>query len=160
MAEVEVAATLAGLSQLQVRLDGLMRDVVEELATDVQKYARIITESFLGEYPERSTTLPGTLRDSILVRGPQGAGDGKYFAVTGPHVVYGAQREFGGPIYKKPGNSWGMNFYFLGRVYSGMQKVNQEKYPAGRYLSPAGRLVASEAENIVTSRLTLLIEGG
>lgn len=154
---INVAATLSGLNTLSVRLDAAMEDVVKDVLEHVQQFAKARAGTFLGDYPERSTTLPGTLRDSIVTEGPREQERGVYQGATGPLVVYGAQREFGGWIYPKPDNPQGMQFYFEGRVWKRVKKVYQEIYPTGRYLSPAARDTIPLAEGITIKHLSAAI---
>ena len=133
---IDVSATLSGLTELQSRLDDAMVASVSEILQRVQMQAKDNTADFRYDYPE--VEHPGLLRDSIIIEGPAGA-DGVYHGAVGPTVVYGAQREFGGPIFKFDGL---MKFAYQGHLWFAHQ-VYQEEYPTGRYLSPAGRQVGN-----------------
>ena len=158
--------TLAGLGQMGNRLEDAMFDSVRNILDTVQEFAKANASTFAGDYPDKSTTLPGTLMNSIITSGPTGS-LGIYEGWVGPTVVYGAQREWGGRIYAKPGNANGMSFWWRpddeprARWFHQVYVVNQRVYPEGRYLSPASRDVNNDfAEEIFESALTRAIEGG
>jgi hypothetical protein len=156
---IDASATETGMNELRVRLNDAMRNIVADALADVRTKAQDIASTFTGDYPNRSSTTPGTLRNSIIVDGPYEIGDGRYRGATGPLVVYGAQREFGGEIRPKPGNYKGMTFWFEGRWWRGVKRVYQQEYPQGRYLSPAGRMVQERMNEIVEKRLNQALEG-
>lgn len=61
-----------------------------------------------------STNAPGDLRRSIIVTGPVPAPDG-WAGEVGPTMIYGRQRELGGPIFPKSASA--LKFTKFGTVY-------------------------------------------
>lgn len=92
---IEVGATIAGLDALSTALDDAMRQSVSDAAHIIQRIA--MQKAPVG-VAGNSTNMPGDLRRSIRVA-PVVGGAGTYTTNVGPYVVYGRQRELGGPIY-------------------------------------------------------------
>lgn len=145
---VDVTMTLQGINNLRVKMGDAMVAVVYDTMQTVENLAKLNTVmEFKYDYPEAKP--PGTLRDSIRVQGLVSTGEGRYRGTVGTHLIYAGQREFGGPIYKKPENAWGMVFWYKLEFYNGIPVVYQQKYPTGRYMSPASRDTVPLVEGIV-----------
>ncbi len=87
----EVAATVAGLAALVGGMGTACREIVVEGAHMVQAAA-------MGLAPVGDRPGAGQLRRSINVKGPLPSVLG-WEAKVGPTVIYGRQRELGGPIF-------------------------------------------------------------
>ena len=152
------AATIGALNRIKYGIDDAVQAIVKEVAENVQRLARANTSDFKYNSPEAKP--PGSLASSIIVQGPFGSGDSRYRASTGPNLVYGKQREFGGEIVAPPGHELGMRFHYQGIYYHHVSKVFQQEYPTGRYLSPAGRVAREGALIVVQKHLDPALRGG
>lgn len=148
---VDVLGTIEGLDALMKRMDEATRGVVEDAAGILKRGAR----SFAPVGIEgNATDPPGTLVASILATEPEGA-DGIYHAEVGPWVVYGAQREFGGPIVAH--NPSGLlTFTKFGVVYR-KPRVFQVEEP---YLRPAIVAGIMPIEAAARERVAIAVLGG
>lgn len=94
----DVSATIAGLERLKERVNEATRQSVADVL-------HLFQAAGMGHAPVgvtgNSTNMPGDLRRSILVDGPHAMGDDTWEGKVGPTVVYGRQRELGGPIEPK-----------------------------------------------------------
>ena len=127
MSPVYVATTQTAIDRLILLLDSATSEGVAKSAEAVrEKAAALAPKGVEGN----STDPPGHLAQSILVSGPVGGG-GEYAAQVGPTVVYGRQRELGGPIF--PDVAPLLVFTKFGTVYR-VASVYQKGEP---YLRPA-----------------------
>ena len=152
---IDVTATLAGIDALEVRLDVAVFGLVDEIAEETGHRARALAPVGFshGSGPDHlGASVPGTLRDSILVAGPFGDAAGGWEALVGPTVIYGRLRELGGtivPVTKPALRWWDVNgLYHSARVTR----------PRGRpYLKPA--LESVDVSAVVGRFLTEAIIG-
>lgn len=119
---ITVARTLLGMDALAVRMESAIKQITADAAHIVQTQSMM--EAPVG-VTGNSTNAPGDLRRSIDVQGPVGGG-GTYHARVGPTVIYGRQRELGGPIY--PQRAAALRFEKFGTVYYS-QRVFQTANP-------------------------------
>lgn len=146
----EVAATIAGLDALALRIDDATRQVVADVAHIIQ--AGGMGHAPVGR-PGNSTNLPGDLRRSIMVEGPARASEHSWLARVGPTVVYGRQRELGGAIYPRRARFLRFERYgvveYSKRVYQRPQPYMRPGYDEGR----------RPALSVLISRMSAAIEG-
>jgi hypothetical protein len=108
---VYTAGTIAGLDVLAKRVDNATRQSVADVLERFQGAGRLLApKGTIGN----TTNAPGDLARSILVEGPFGA-DGAFEGQVGPTVIYGRQRELGGPIFVKRAKQ--LRFVKFGTVY-------------------------------------------
>jgi len=93
---VEVEDTIRALDHLVDRMGRASLAIAAQGARMVNVGARALAPIGL-ELPHRTGT-PGDLARSIRTTGPVPSGRGAYTAHVGPTVIYGRQRELGGPI--------------------------------------------------------------
>lgn len=143
-------ATIAGLDALEQRVADATRQIVADAA-------HLIQADSMGFAPVgvvgNSTNMPGDLRRSIDVEGPVG-GDAVWMARVGPTVVYGRQRELGGPIY--PQRAKRLRFVKFGVVYY-RHRVYQHPEP---YMKPGRGAALPEIEAVASERIAIAVEGG
>lgn len=84
---IDDRAAQAALDRLLVALQASAAKVSEEMAKEVQRAARANLESPIGP-----------LADSIRLEGPDRIETYAYRTKVGPTLIYGRQRELGGPI--------------------------------------------------------------
>lgn len=160
-------ATIAGLDALEQRVADATRQIVADAA-------HLIQADSMGFAPVgvvgNSTNMPGDLRRSIDVEGPVG-GDAVWMARVGPTVVYGRQRELGGPIY--PQHATALAFTKFGTrlvigpevhpgawdntVYLRRPGVYQHARP---YMRPGRAAALPEIEAVASERIAVAVEGG
>lgn len=139
--EIDVTETLAGFDVLTERINAATRGIVDDGLHLIQ--VKAMANAPVG-VEGNSTNPPGDLSRSIEVDGPHG-GDGLWEGKVGPTIVYGRQRELGGPIF--PVNVRSLHFWTFGeevftrRVY---QKPEPYLGPAEQEMIPAIRAVANE----------------
>lgn len=147
---IDVGATLLGLDALAARINEAARQITADAAHMVQRKAMDVAPVGVSG---NSTNAPGDLRRSILVQGPVGA-DGRYEAQVGPTVVYGRQRELGGPIYAQ--NVSYLVFTKFGTTYY-TPRVFQKPRP---YMKPGRMLAIPGIEAMAQERVAAAIVSG
>ena len=100
-----------------------------------------------------STNTPGDLRRSIEVEGPEQIADHSWLARVGPTVIYGRQRELGGPIFPQAARV--LRFEKFGEVVF-TQSVFQFPRP---YMKPAYEDQRPNIEAVVIATFSAAIEG-
>lgn len=147
----DIAATISALRAASDRITEATRQIVADAAHLVQ--AASMGFAPVGT-PGNSTNLPGDLRRSIMVDGPEQVGEGMFAAQVGPTVIYGRQRELGGAIYPKRARF--LRFERFGVVHY-RKRVYQHPEP---YMKPGRAAAIPEIRAVAIARLTAAIEGG
>ncbi len=144
---INVAACIAGMDALALRMEIATLEIVHEAANHVQAQSRI--EAPEGT-PGNTTNAPGDLKASILIEGPTGGG-GTYTALVGPTVIYGRQRELGGTITTKSA-PW-LVFTKYGHVYMKSSVYQEPNYYMYRGLFAALPEIEVSIEKLVTAAI-------
>lgn len=148
---VDITATLAGLDDLEERLDDATRQATADAAHLFQ--ASGMAHAPVGAFGN-TTNMPGDLRRSIRVDGPHQVGEHTWEAEVGPTTVYGRQRELGGDIY--PQTARMLRFERFGEVVF-TRHVYQMPHP---YMKPAYEDQRPNVEAVVLADIAAAIEGG
>jgi hypothetical protein len=146
---IEVGATVVGLELLGMRVDHATRRIVGDAAHIFQAEGMKLAPVGVSG---NSTNAPGDLARSIDVEGPRDVG-GVYLARVGPTVVYGRQRELGGPIYPTAASI--LHFVKFGQDVFTMA-VRQGPRP---YMLPARAQGIPLVEAMANARIAAVLEG-
>ncbi len=147
---VDVAATILGLDALGARVEKATEQIVKDTLHLLQLAAAAKAPKGV---PGNSTNPSGDLARSIDVEGPRG-GSGVYSGQVGPTVIYGRQRELGGPIYPQVAS-------MLAFVKFGELIITSRVYQAPEpYMKPAYEESRAAVRTLVISDLSAAIEGG
>ena len=122
----------------QAALDKLITNVTQANLQIAREGAFAVKGAAQVDAPK----LDGDLAASIVVTGPYPVNAFTAEAKTGPTVVYGRQRELGGPIDPKPGHSWLAFFWpdgpsYLPHLPDGRVLVHHVFQIGRPYLKPA-----------------------
>ena len=147
MARVTSAEGAAALIQ---RLNEATEQIVADIAHLIQ--AGGMLHAPVGT-PGNTTNMPGDLRRSIVVEGPERISDNSWGARVGPTVIYGRQRELGGDIF--PVRAKFLRFHRFGLLIL-TRHVFQFPEP---YMKPAEMQSRDAAYAIAIDRLSAAIEG-
>jgi hypothetical protein len=146
---VDVDATIEGLDRLSSRVDEATGQITEDALKLFQASGRV--NAPIGT-EGNTTNEPGDLKESIVVLGPYGI-EGEYEGEVGPTVIYGRQRELGGPIFKFDGF---MVFHWGARGWTYAHQVEQE---GAHYMLKGYIQVRPSIPPLIEERLTAAILG-
>lgn len=148
---VDVARCMAAMDALGKRVEVATYMIAENAAKIIQVDAAMRAPRGVSG---NSTNASGDLAASIHIAGPTGGG-GIYVSTVGPHMIYSAQREFGGTLNAHNPSGY-MTFTKFGMVYQ-KATVWQHEEP---YMRPAEIAMLVPIQTMAETTLAIALEGG